>query len=166
MISPETLRRYPFFAGFGNGQLAQLAMAGQGFQVQEDHCFFRDGEALRDLYFVESGQVAITLGIPDRSAEQDRRNHIVGGFILEEVTVSTCGSGELFGWSALIAPHESTASALAMTECKVFTLDCHKLQSIFDRDCTFGNLMLLKVAGVVRQRLRDMHVRSLAFATG
>jgi CRP-like cAMP-binding protein len=164
MISPEVLRRYPFFAGFSDDQLAQLAMVSQEFRVPVGHYFFREADELRNLCFVVSGQVDITLGVPDRNVEQDVRNHIVGGFVLEEVTVSTIGSGELFGWSALIPPHDSTASAVAMTECKVFTVDCHKLEPIFEQDCTFGYMLLLRVAKVVRQRLRDMHVRSLSFA--
>ena len=164
MISPEVLRRYQFFAGFRDNQLAQLAMVSQQLRVQVGHSFFREADELRYLYFVESGQVAINLGVPDRNVEQDVRNHIVGGFVLEEVAVSTTGPGELFGWSALIPPHDSTASAVAMTECKVFAVDCHELRPLFEQDCTFGYMMLLRVAKVVRQRLRDMHVRSLSFA--
>jgi CRP-like cAMP-binding protein len=165
MISPEVLRRYQFFAGFGNNQLAQLAMVSQELRVEAGHSFFRETDELRYLYFVESGEVAITLGVPDRNVEQDVRNHIVGGFVLEEVAVSTIGPGDLFGWSALIPPHDSTASAVAMAACKVFAVDCHELKPMFEQDCTFGYMMLLRVAKVVRQRLRDMHVRSLSFAT-
>lgn len=164
MISTERLRRYPFFAGFRHDQLAQLAMVSQDWQVEEGHNFFREADTLSNLYFVESGEVAITFGVPKQDVEQDVRDHIMGSFELDEITVSTVGAGELFGWSALIPPHESTAGAWAASDCEFFTLDCQKLQSLFEQDCAFGYVMLTKVAGVVRQRLRDMHVRSLAFA--
>ena len=163
MISPERLRRYELFAGFDHDQLAQLAMVGQELKVSAGHTFFREGSLLRNLYFVESGEVGVALGVPDSRIEQDVRDHILGNFVLEKVTVTTVGPGDLFGWSAMIPPRKSTASTWAMTDCSVLTLDCQKLKSIFQKDCSFGYLMLLKVTGVIRQRLRDMHVRCLTF---
>ncbi len=163
MISPEKLRRYELFAGFNHDQLARLAMAGQELHVPANHTFFREGEDLRYLYFVESGEVGVTIGVPDRDMEQDPRDHILGNLALEEITVTTVGPGELFGWSALIPPHETTASTWAMTECSAFTLDCAELSRAFKDDCSFGYLMMQKVAGVMRHRLQDMHVRCLTF---
>lgn len=163
MISPEKLRRYELFAGFNHAQLIHLAMAGQELHVPATHTFFSEGETIRNLYFVEEGEVGVTLSIPDRSVAQDPRRHILGNLMLEDVTVSTVGPGEMFGWSALLPPHETTASTWAITDCTLFTLDCDELGGIFRDDCTFGYLMLQKVAGVMRQRLRDMHVRCLTF---
>lgn len=163
MISPEKLRRYELFAGFNHDQLTRLAMAGHELHVPTGHTFFCEGERLRSLYFVEEGEVGVTLGIPDQKIEQDPRDHILGNLMLENVTVSTVGPGELFGWSALIPPHETTASTWAITDCSTFTLDCDELNGVFLDDCTFGYLMMQKVAAVMRHRLRDMHVRCLAF---
>lgn len=163
MISPEKLRRYEMFAGFNHNQLAKLAMAGQELHVPANHIFFNEGAILRHLYFVESGEVGVALGVPDSTIEQDPRDHILGNLMLQEITVSTVGSGQLFGWSALIPPHETTAGTWAITDCTMFTLDCDELNGLFREDCSFGYLMLQKVAGVMRERLRDMHVRCLAF---
>lgn len=163
MISPEKLRRYKLFSGFNHDQLAKLAMAGQELQVPADHVFFREGEVIRTLCFVESGEVGVTLRIPDREIAHDPRDHILNNLALQDVTVSTVGPGEMFGWSAIIPPYETTASTWAITDCSTFTINCEELNGAFLEDSSFGYLMLQKVASVMRHRLRDMHVRCLAF---
>ena len=70
--------------------------------------------------------------------------------------------GEVFGWSALISPHQATSSVKATTPCRVVAFDCRELRKTFKDDCEFGFLMIEKVAQIVRDRLRDMRVESLA----
>ena len=103
--------------------------------------------------------------MPDKSVEQEVRDHIMGNFIEEIVTVSSITPGQIFAWSAMIPPNVSTASAKAAVPCRVVVFDCEALTQAFQDDCPFGYLMLQKIAGVIRQRLRDMRIQSLAFVT-
>ena len=80
----------------------------------------------------------------------------------KDVTVSTVGAGDVFAWSALVPPHTATASAKAATRCRVVGFDCEALRPIFEEDRTLAYLMLLKVAQVVRGRLRDTRIENLA----
>ena len=68
----------------------------------------------------------------------------------------------MFGWSALVPPHTSTANAKAMTSCRVAVFDMEELRPILEVDCRFAYLMLLKAAQIVRGRLRDRRIESLA----
>jgi CRP-like cAMP-binding protein len=163
MISTELLRRYPFFACLTQDQIVTLAEAGEELSIEAGHCFFHEGDRLKSLFFVLEGNIDIAIGIPDRSVKQDISEGILGNFIAEEVTVSNVTPGQIFAWSAMIPPHVSTASATATVPSRVIAFDCEELMQAFKKDCNFGYIMLQKVAGVIRGRLRDMRIQSLAF---
>lgn len=163
MVSPELLRRYPFFSSLSHDQLATLAMVGEEMSVEAGHRFFDEGDKLRYLYFVLEGNINITVGVPDRTADQDVREQIMGKYIAEDIVASHIVPGQLFGWSALIPPHTSTAGAISRHASRVVAFDCEELAPVFQEDCPFANVMLQKVANVIRERLRDMRIQSLAF---
>jgi CRP-like cAMP-binding protein len=71
------------------------------------------------------------------------------------------GTGDVFGWSGLIPPTRATASAKAITDCRVLIFDSQELLKMFDEDCQLGYVMTVKAAGVIRERLRDMRIESL-----
>ena len=161
MISVELLRRYPFFTGFDHDQLRALAMATDEHSVDAEHTFFNEEEMLSNFFLILEGTAALTIKIPDREAEQSNNNHITGDFVTRDVNVGTLGAGELFGWSALIPPHEPTASIKAMTPCRVVSFDTETLQHTMDEDCAFGHAMTLKVAQIIRERLRGRRMELL-----
>jgi CRP-like cAMP-binding protein len=163
MISPELIRRYPFFSGLNFDQITTLAKVAEEVSVETGHYFFHEGDRLRKLFLVMEGKVDVTVSITDRNHVQDVAEQIVGNFITEHVAVSTIGPGQLFAWSALLPPYVSTAGARALAPSRVLAFDSEDLYKIFQEDCAFGYLMLQKVAGVIRQRLRDMRIQSLAF---
>ena len=151
MVSPELLRRYPFFAGLDMDQITILAKAAEEMRVEEGHYFFHEGDELDHFYLMVEGAVAIVIELP----EQDK-----------EVVISTIGPGEVFAWSGLVPPHQATASGKAMTSCRVVAFDCRELREEFEKDCRFGYLMMQKAAQVIRQRLRDTRIQSLAYYIG
>ncbi len=165
MISPELIRRYPFFSGLNFDQITALATVADEATVEAGHYFFREGDKLGKLFLIMDGEVVIAIKVPDRNHVQEVAEQIMGNFITEDVTVSSVGPGQLFSWSALIPPHVSTASAKAVTRTRVLAFDSEDLFKIFQEDCNFGYVMLQKVAGVIRQRLRDMQIQSLAFTS-
>ena len=162
MISVELLRRYPFFAGFTREHLNDLARVTREESVMTGHQFISEGERLTNFYLVLEGTVGVIIKIPDRKFEQSLTRQITNNLITKEITVSTAGEGEVFGWSALIPPNQSTASVKALTPCRVLVFDYQELQPIIDEDCCFGHLLTLKAAQTIRDRLRDRRVENLA----
>jgi CRP-like cAMP-binding protein len=147
MVSPELLRRYPFFAGLSIDQITTLAKAANEMTVEPGHYFFREGEELCCFYMVIEGAVAIVIELPYQG---------------KEVVTSTVGPGEVFAWSGLVPPHNAVASGKALVPCRVIAFDCRELRKSFEEDCRFGYLMMQKAAQVIRERLRDMRIESLA----
>jgi CRP/FNR family cyclic AMP-dependent transcriptional regulator len=162
MISPELIRRYPFFAGLNHDYLGTLAKLANEVSVEAGHSFFSEGDEVRKLYLVVEGAVAIVIQVPDREAEQPLARQLTGKLTTKDITVSTVGTGGLFAWSALIPPYEATAGAQALTSCRLVALDCEKLRHIFEEDRNLAYLMTLKAAQIVRGRLRDLRIETLA----
>lgn len=162
MVSPELLRHYPFFAGLDHENLLTLAKVADEVPVEACHYFFQEGDELNTLYLIIEGAVAIVVKVPDRDFKQPVADQLTGNFKTKDITVSTVGTGDVFAWSALIPPNESTASAKAITSCRVIAFDCEELRSKFNEDFRFGYVIAQKTAQVIRERLRDMRIESLA----
>lgn len=147
MISPEVIRRYPFFAGLSLDQISMLAKAANEEKVELGHFFLREGDEVPYLYLIEEGTVNILIELPTRD---------------KEIIVSTIGQGEVFGWSALVPPHKAIASAKATTPCRVVAIDCRELLRVFEEDYQLGYVMMKKVAQMTRDRISGMNIEMLA----
>lgn len=162
MISPELIRRYSFFAGLEKYQINMLSMLGDEINVEVGHYFFREKDELKHFYLVVEGTVDIVIGVTDRDQEQKLVEQLTGNFNMKNIPISSVRPGDIFAWSALIPPHTSTAGAKASSFCHVVAFDCEKLRLIFENDVNFAYLMTVKMAQVIRSRLRDSRIVSLA----
>lgn len=164
MVSPELIRRYPFFAGLKHANITALADAASEQVEDASHVFFRENETLQKFFLLLEGAVAIVIELPDHNEVQPVSDQLLGAFHTQDVVVSTVGPGDVFGWSGLVPPHTTSAKAKALTPCRVLAFDCKTLLDNFNEDCEFGYLMMQRAARVIRNRLHDMHIQSLASA--
>ncbi len=162
MISPELLRRYPVFAGLTHENIVTLANAAEELTAGKEHQFFREGDQLHEMYLVVEGIVGIVMELPAKNVTHSVANQLTNEFKTEDAVLSAVGPGEIFGWSGLVAPHETMAGAKALTPCRVVAFDCTVLTEAFKSDCEFGMIMMQKTAQVIRGRLRDLRMESLA----
>ncbi len=151
MISPEVIRRYPFFAGLSMDQINTLARAADEQKVEAGHFFLREGSEVPYLYHILEGTANVLIELPAK----DR-----------EIIVSTIGPGEVFAWSALVPPHKATASVKANAPCRVVAIDCRKLLETFKEDYQFGYVMMTKAAQLTRDRIASMNIEFLAYLAG
>ena len=122
MISPEMLRRYPYFADVSEESLRQVAMISEEENVAAGAVIFCEGDKADDLYIIAEGEVDIqyTLG----SGEQR--------------TVDTAVAGELIMWSALVEPFRSTAIGTARQATKLVAIKGEKLRDLCEKDHDLG----------------------------
>ncbi|WP_129674491.1 Crp/Fnr family transcriptional regulator [Candidatus Chloroploca sp. Khr17] len=159
MVSPELLRRYPFFARLSLEHLTALANLSEERTFAQGERFFREGQILTHLYLVLQGQIALTLKLPVQG------NRAVGPELSaqqREVVLATISAGELCAWSAVVPPYEATSNGQAVTDGRLVEIDCVTLRTLFDRDPVFGFAFTLQIAQVMRDRIRDLHNESLA----
>lgn len=162
MISPELLRRYPFFSGLSHEQIVTLAKVASEETVEVGHYFFHESEQLDKLFLILEGAVAVVIEIPEDGAHQSVANQFERKLQTTDVVTSAIGPGEVFGISALVPPPTASASAKATTPCHIVAFNCPELLQLFAEDCGFGYLMMQRIAHVFRSRLHDMRLESLA----
>ena len=162
MISPERLRFYPFFGNFPHKNLVQLADMAEEQIVHPGDDIFHEGQEIDHIYLIESGAVGLSIAIPARNVAHSVSDQLMGEMETEEIVISALDRGDVFGWSGLIPPHNSTATARALTDCHLLAFDCDDLREAFRQDCRFGYIMMMKIGQVIRQRFEDLHMEILA----
>lgn len=162
MVSPELLRRYPFFAGLSLDQIAQLAQLAEEVRFAAGDTIFHEGDELQRFYLLMEGAVAIVMELPGRGLTHAVSDQLLRTMATEDVIVANVGPGDVFGWSALLPPHKATSGGRALAACRVLAFDAQALNALFADDPAFAYLMTQKAAGVIRDRLHDMRIESLA----
>jgi len=165
MISPELLRRYEFFSGLTSEQIGTIAKLSDEKSVKGGHYFFREGDKVDEFYLVIDGAVGIVIEIPDPDMDQPVSGQLTGTVKTKDITISTVGSGMVFGWPGLIPPNEANATAKALTDCKLIAIDCVGLREKIEIDHDLAYKLTLRAAQLIRDRLNDLQIESLAFLT-
>lgn len=155
VITSDMISRYPFFADLSHDQVVTLASVAEGLTTQTGEYIFHEGDDLCCFYIVVEGAVGVVLENPKKEAQDSA----------EDIVFSAIGPGGAFAWSALVPPHKATASTKALSSCWLVSFDCQKLIEVFEKDCEFGYRMLMKVAQISRDRLRDTRIESLVFTS-
>jgi CRP-like cAMP-binding protein len=163
MISPELLRRFEFVAGLSHEQIVAIAKISNEVEIDSDTYFFHDGEPVDKFYIVRDGAVAILFEVPNREEDSAVSEQLTGELAMKEIAISTVGTGGPFGWAGIIPPHEAFASAKAIAPSKVIEINCVELRKMFDADPEFAFHMTTRAAKVMRERLRDLSIETLAF---
>ena len=163
MVSPELIRRYPFFSGLNMEQINFLAKVADEEILEEGHYLFREEEETNQFFLLIEGAVGIIFELPAREVEQKLSDQFARKLQTKDIVVSTVSPGDVFGWTGLVPPHIATAGAKTLTPCRIIAFDTKELMEKFEDDCRFGYVMTQKAAQVMRDRLHDMRIESLAY---
>jgi CRP-like cAMP-binding protein len=165
MITPELIRRYPFFAGLSEDQIRTIGKLADEEIVETGHYFFHEDDHLDRFYLALEGAIALVIELPDRAVEHRISDQFTRKLSTTDVVISTVGPGDVFGWSGLVPPHSAIAGAKALAPARVIKIDCEALLKIFEEDYSFGYRMTQKAAQGIRERLHDLRIESLASTT-
>jgi CRP-like cAMP-binding protein len=140
MISPETLRFYPLFAGQNDEMLKQIAMLANEIKVEAGHQLFFEGEIAKSLYLVQDGSVVLTMNMGEKGDQRVEE--------LEPVS-----KHEVVGWSSIVKPHIYKMGAYTGEAGHLLAFDGEKLRQLFDDNPNFGYHFVQKLAEVIGERL-------------
>jgi len=146
MISPEMLRRYPYFAGISDESLKQIAMIAEEKSVPADTVMFHENDPADVFYIIVAGEVNIQYRLGSG----------------EPRTVDTLTPGDLLIWSALVEPHRTTAVGTTTKDCKLISVDAAKLREICAADPMVGYRLVTQVARLLAHRLEKARVQLAA----
>jgi CRP/FNR family transcriptional regulator, cyclic AMP receptor protein len=143
MISPEVLRRYPYFAGIREESLKRLAMIADEKSVPAKTIMFREGDPADFLSIILQGEVNI--------------QYLLGSG--EYRTVDTLVTGDLLGWSAIVEPYKMTAIGTTTRQTDLARVDASKLRKLCDEDPLLGYRLTTQVAKLLAHRLEGARVQ-------
>ena len=151
MVSPEVIRRYPYFSGISIERINMLANIAEEIECEKGQYFHNEGEEIDKVYILVEGEVSLVTSLP----QQDK-----------EVVINTLGTGDVFGWTSLLPPYTAGAGAKTITDCKLVEFSASKLRTKFEDDYQFGYLMMIKIAQIIRERLDSIVIETLAYQAG
>lgn len=139
MISPELLRRYPFFCCLDEQQQKAVAMIAEEVNCESGAILFTDGQPVESLYLLLEGNVDLYYEEVDRPQRQP--------------PVAEINIGEAFGISALIEPYRATATARAANPSRILKIEGRALRALCEVDCKLGYALMRQAAQIALERL-------------
>ncbi len=149
MISPELLRRYPFFGQLNDEQLKAIAMIAEEKTYPKGAIMVKENMPANKLMLLLEGDVDL---IFSGGGEGSISNALVGSI----------APGEILGVSSLIEPFTYICSARNALAVKVIEMDAAALRAMFALDQKLGYVMMSKVAAAVLERLKYTQVELAA----
>lgn len=143
MISPEVLRRYPYFVDIGDESLKQLAMLAEERSVPAGTTMFREGDPADRLSIILKGEVNIQYTLGDG----------------EMRTVDTLVEGDLLMWSALVEPYKATAIGTTTKDTRLASINAVKLRGLCKAEPLLGYRLMTQVAKLLANRLEGARVQ-------
>jgi CRP-like cAMP-binding protein len=149
MISPEFIRRYPFFAMLNDDQVRAIAMIAVEKVHPKGTLLVKENATATKLIILVEGDVDL---IYSGGGEGAISNALVGSI----------APGEMLGVSSLIEPYTYISSARANGTVKVVEIDGVTLRAAMQADNQLGYVLMCNVAAAVLERLKYTQVELAA----
>ncbi len=139
MISPELLRRYPFFCCLDEAQQKAIAMISEEVNYDKGKTLFEEGQPVHALHLLLEGSVDLYY-----TGSGDHHDQFLVGEI---------NPGEPFGISALIEPYTFTATARVAAPSRILKIEAAGLRALCEVDCKMGYALMRQIAKIALERL-------------
>lgn len=138
------LQQHPFVAEFSSAHRERLAALAQQVHFTEGQVIFHEGDDYSVFYLLGEGMVALEIEAPD---------HVL--------RVQTLYAGDELDWSAVLPHAGKHFQARALTPVTALAFEGEQLLTTFKADPEFGLAFMLRLMGVVSERLRATRVQLL-----
>lgn len=140
----QDLQAHPFVAEFRPEHVARLAALAERVHFDTDQVIFHEGDDYSVFYLLGDGMVALELEVP--------------GQVLR---VQTLHAGDELDWSAVLPHAGKHFQARALAPVTALAFEGEQLLASFKADPEFGLAFMLRLMGVVSERLRATRVQLL-----
>ncbi len=144
-----SLRDTWFGARLPEVQLTRLEALVGSASYQAGAQILREGDLTRDLGIVVQGRVALRLRVPERGM----------------TTILTVEAGEIIGWSAVVPPHRSTSTVVAVVPTDLLLIDGAGLRAALDADPVLAAAVYQSLLEAVASRLTGTRMQLLDLFT-
>lgn len=149
MVSPELLRRFPFFSLLSDEQLRAVAMISEEKNYPKDVLLVKENMAANKLMVLLEGDVDLVYSGGGEGA-------------ISNALVGSIAPGEMLGVSSLIEPYTYISSARTTQPVKVIEIDGPAIRALMQVDKLLGYALMRNVAAAVLERLKYTQVELAA----
>lgn len=149
MVSPELLRRYPFFAMLNDEQVKAIAIIAEEKTCPKDTILITEDQPATKLFLLLEGDVDLVYSGGGEGA-------------IVNALVGSIAPGEIFGVSSLIEPYKYISSAKTTVPVKYIELDGSALRALMQVDKALGHALMTNVSVSVLERLKYTQVELAA----
>ena len=142
MTLQHLIRRHAFTEGLSEEQIAQLAAISAEVLFEPGAIILRSGQLSEYLYLLLSGSVAVELWTPQFT-----------------VCVQALGSGDVFGWSAVLDNQDTFFQVRARERVFALRLDGSRLSRLLHTDAQLGSKLLFRTLALVAGRVKATEER-------
>lgn len=135
----ETLTKFAVFHDLGSEDVQTIFSLCKNVRAEREMRIFAAGEPARLLYLIQSGRV-------------DLRFDVVCFNERVEITLDRVAAGDVFGWSAIVPPHQYTLSAYAIEDCDLLEIDQADMQRVCEANARLGFQFMKNTASIIGQR--------------
>ncbi len=143
MAKTDELAQSSMFHGIPLAGLERVALLAKEVSSPAQAHLFRKGEKADRVYLIRDGHLDLTFMVTLAEAES-------------ELTIDHKGQGDAVGWSAVIAPHIYTLSAVCRNTVSLYAFEGPALMELCEEDLRFGSLFMRNVAGIVGARVSQL----------
>jgi signal-transduction protein with cAMP-binding, CBS, and nucleotidyltransferase domain len=145
MVSTSVLKGFGLFKGLDDGELTRIAELCSERALIKGRQIFSEGARATHLHLCRYGKVDIVVWV----REPWNKN----------VTVHQAEAGELFGWSAVVAPYTYTASAECVEAGEEICIQGSELMELFYENSHTGLVVMTNVGADISARLTQTRQR-------
>jgi CRP-like cAMP-binding protein len=135
----EVLSKVPAFADLTARELKEVAAIVHKRQYRTGEPVFYQGDPGLGMYIIQDGEVSIAISGKDGEARE----------------LAVLSEGDFFGELALLDESPRSADAVCKTDCFLIGFFRPDLFELIEKHSTLGNKIVLKLAEIVAQRLRQ-----------
>jgi len=145
VVSASVLKGFGVFKGLGEKDLDRIGELCGEANFKGEERIFSEGTKATHLHLCRSGKVDIVVWLREPWSK--------------DVAVHRAEAGELFGWSAVVAPYTYTASAVGVEDGEQIVVKGPHLLELFDRNPRIGLAVWANLSSEVSARLTQTRQR-------
>ena len=152
MVSPEFLRRFPFFGALSEAQLKAVASLAEEKSYAKGATIFEECDTADKLFLLLEGNVDLYY----RSQEEYHPTTV------KEFQVGEINVGEVFGTSSIIEPYELNATARAFEAARLVVINAVELRKLMGEDISLTSKLYYQVIKSLKERIIALRVQLAA----
>ena len=144
MTITEALKACGIFGGLNETELEAVAATVVKREFEAGATVFHEGDKAEEFYILLEGRIALQMSLPSSQSAPVRR-----------VTIDIMSPTQVFGWSAVVPPHEYTLAAVCLQRAEILAVDGARMEQVLRGNPQAGFEVMKGFIGVVASRLTD-----------